>query len=184
MMDPPCRITQLADELLNHIVSFLVTWSDGVGSRDAYQMPRSRKLEERLENGNVSYGERRDLDRFRLVCKKFMRIGTPWKFRRFVLRFSREGFQKLNDLLDMQLAYHTKYLTYIVRPFYEGHGKIHFLLLPPPLSLLLPFNVFFDTNPFFMISLDHHDLSVFGLLLFAVWQSLLSFFQRYANKKS
>jgi hypothetical protein len=32
-----------------------------------------------------------------------------------------------------------------------------------------------------MISLD---LSVFGLLLFAVWQSLLSFFQRYANKKS
>ena len=134
MMDPPCRITQLADELLNHIVSFLVTWSDGVGSRDAYQMPRRRKLEERVENGNASYGERRDLDRFRLVCKKFMRIGTPWKFRRFVLRFSREGFQKLNDLLDMQLAYHTKYLTYIVRPFYRGHGKIHSLCFPSVLS--------------------------------------------------
>jgi hypothetical protein len=123
-MAHPCHIGSLADELLNDILSFLVAWSDEAASSRYHHRPNqpSRKLKEPIDDRITKSGERSDLDRFRLVCRRFMRIGTPWRFSRFVLRFSREGFRRLNDLLDMQLACHTKYFTYMVRPFYQGRG--------------------------------------------------------------
>jgi hypothetical protein len=51
-----------------------------------------------------------------------MRIGTPYKFSRFILRFSEHGFRRLGELLEMQLACYVKTLTYMVRPFYQGSG--------------------------------------------------------------
>ncbi|KAA8648982.1 F-box domain protein [Aspergillus tanneri] len=73
-------------------------------------------------HSRMAYGEKTELDRFRLVCRRFMLIGTPRKFPRFVLRFSRDGFQRVEDLLHMQLACHVRYFTYMVRPFYQGSG--------------------------------------------------------------
>lgn len=71
----------------------------------------------------IVYGEASDLDRFRLVCTRFMRIGTPPKFSHFNLRFSKDGFRRLDELLEMQLACYVNSVTYLVRPFYKGSGK-------------------------------------------------------------
>ncbi|KAL1966434.1 hypothetical protein VTN77DRAFT_4576 [Rasamsonia byssochlamydoides] len=117
-----------ADELLNHILSFLVAEPDATKIRDHLHISRPPFSQATTDGDEVfKLGERSDLDRYRLVCKRFMRIATPWKFRRFVLRFSREGFQRLNELMNMQLAGHTRYFTYMVRPFYRGRGWERFL---------------------------------------------------------
>ncbi|KAJ5876976.1 hypothetical protein N7455_000441 [Penicillium solitum] len=115
IMAQPRHIYDLADELLSEILSFLL-------------VPAPRALNGRF-NGN-GYTSRpgnhehevSDLDHFRLVCKRFMRIGTPYKFSRFTLRFSDHGFRRLDELVDMQLAYYVKIITYMVRPFYQGSG--------------------------------------------------------------
>ncbi|KAJ5696657.1 hypothetical protein N7536_007069 [Penicillium majusculum] len=115
IMAQPRHIYDLADELLSEILSFLL-------------VPAPRALNGRF-NGN-GYTSRpgnhehevSDLDHFRLVCKRFMRIGTPYKFSRFTLRFSDHGFRRLDELVDMQLAYYVKTITYMVRPFYQGSG--------------------------------------------------------------
>lgn len=122
-MDRPRLIEDLADELLSDIVSFLVPGTGTSTGRDYYENQHHRSSA-KPESTAFCYGEGTDLDRFRLVCKRFMRIGTPWKFPRFVLRFSNEGFKRLEDLLDMQLACHTRYFTYMVRPFYRGSGTV------------------------------------------------------------
>jgi hypothetical protein len=121
-MDEVCHIGFLADELLNLILSFLVAGTEAVGRRDGIY--KNSWSSSQIGNGRViaRVGERSELDKYRLVCKRFMRIATPWKFRRFVLRFSRQGFQRLDELLNMQLASHTRYFTYMVRPSYQGHG--------------------------------------------------------------
>lgn len=121
-MEGPCLIESLADELLNHILSFLVAEPEITKIRDHQHI--SRTLLSHAANGDEVFrmGEQSDLDRYRLVCRRFMRIATPWKFRRFVLRFSREGFQRLDKLVNAQLAGHTRYFTYMVRPFYRGRG--------------------------------------------------------------
>ncbi|KAF9247590.1 hypothetical protein DTO006G1_3243 [Penicillium roqueforti] len=110
----PCHIYDLADELMSEILSFLLE-------------PGPRALSSRSHgNGHTpgssdhEYNEVSDLDHFRLVCKRFMRIGTPYKFNRFTLRFSDHGFRRLDELVDMQLAYYVKTITYMVRPFYQG----------------------------------------------------------------
>ena len=116
-MNQPRHLQDLADELLSEILSSLLE-------------PGSQTLNHRFHgNGHGSgeeerqkYGEASDLDRFRLVCKRFMRIGTPRKFSRFNIRFSEDGFRRLGDLLDMQRACYVKTVTYLVRPFYEGSG--------------------------------------------------------------
>lgn len=112
----PCHIYDLADELMSEILSFLLE-------------PGPRALSSRSHgNGHTpgssdhEYNEVSDLDHFRLVCKRFMRIGTPYKFNRFTLRFSDHGFRRLDELVDMQLAYYVKTITYMVRPFYQGSG--------------------------------------------------------------
>lgn len=114
IMDQPRHIHDLADELLSEILSFLLE-------------PTPRALNGRLNgNGHTSrsseHGEMSDLDRFRLVCKRFMRIGTPYRFNRFTLRFSDHGFRRLDELVDMQLACYVKTVTYMVRPLYQGSG--------------------------------------------------------------
>ncbi|KAJ5448143.1 hypothetical protein N7445_002964 [Penicillium cf. griseofulvum] len=116
IMAQPRHIHDLADELLSEVLSFLLE-------------PAPRALNGRFNgNGHTSrpgdhkHGEVSDLDHFRLVCKRFMRIGTPYKFNRFTLRFSDHGFRRLDELVDMQLAYYVKTITYMVRPFYQGSG--------------------------------------------------------------
>lgn len=115
IMAQPRHIYDLADELLSEILSFLLE-------------PAPRALNGRFNgNGHTSRPgnhehEVSDLDHFRLVCKRFMRIGTPHKFSRFTLRFSDHGFRRLDELVDMQLAYYVKTITYMVRPFYQGSG--------------------------------------------------------------
>ena len=118
-MDASPHIQDLADELLDAILSFVLDRERAWG-----EIPHPDTSDPLRNHGNsVSrYGERSDLDRFRLVCVRFMRISTPRKFRHFVLRSSVEGFQRLENLLNTQLACHVRYLTYMVRPFYEGDG--------------------------------------------------------------
>ncbi|KAJ5459459.1 hypothetical protein N7530_011403 [Penicillium desertorum] len=112
-MAQPRHIYDLADELLSEILSFLLE-------------PAPRALNGKFNgNGHTSRAgdqHAEDLDQFRLVCKRFMRIGTPYKFNRFTLRFSEHGFRRLDELVDMQLAYYVKTITYMVRPFYQGSG--------------------------------------------------------------
>lgn len=114
-MDRPRHIEDLADELLSEVLSFLL--GTELRLHDAVHTNNPDPPSE--ANG---YGERLDLDRFRLVNKRFMRIGTPRKFSRFVLRFSRAGFQRLEHFMDMQLACYVRHFTYMVRPFYQGSG--------------------------------------------------------------
>ncbi|KAE8382927.1 hypothetical protein BDV26DRAFT_194761 [Aspergillus bertholletiae] len=116
-MDRPRRIDDLADELISHILSFLLESEPSSNDTSPTNSHSSY-----VPNGSSisAHGETSDLDRFRLVCTRFKRISTPWKFPRFVLRFSRDGFRRLEDLLDMQLACHVKSFTYMVRPFYQG----------------------------------------------------------------
>ena len=111
------HIQNLADELLDEILSLLLG-SERLTNGFSHWEPRSLSNH---SNGPIvpQYGEKTDLDRFRLVCKRFKRLSTPRKFPRFVLRFSRDGFQRLEDLLNMQLACYVKYFTYMVRPFYN-----------------------------------------------------------------
>ncbi|KAE8352621.1 F-box domain protein [Aspergillus coremiiformis] len=124
-MDRPRHIDDLADELISDILSFLL--GSELSSNNT-SPTNSHSSSEVPNRSSISvHGERSDLDRFRLVCKRFMRIATPWKFPRFVLRFSRDGFRRLEDLLDMQLACHVRSFTYMVRPFYQGNGWSHVL---------------------------------------------------------
>lgn len=113
------HIQDLADELLDGILLFLL---------GPERLSNESPLTDRHDAAQVNfgparpYGERSDLDSFRLVCKRFLQISTPRKFSRFVLRSSREGFKRLEDLLNMHRACHVKHLTYMVRPFYQGRG--------------------------------------------------------------
>lgn len=119
-MDRPRQIEDLADELLDEILTFLV--GPDLLRQDTLLTSMPDAQAER--NG---YGERRDLDKFRLVNRRFMRIGTPRKFCRFVLRFSRDGFQRLEEFLDMRLACYVRHFTYMVRPFYQRSGTVSVL---------------------------------------------------------
>ncbi|KAL5359126.1 hypothetical protein BJX96DRAFT_183573 [Aspergillus floccosus] len=126
-MDRPRQLDDLADELISDILSFLLLSCEHPSS-DASPI-NFHQGAAAPSNGIIiaptttyAYGERSELDRFRLVCRRFMRIGTPQKFPRFVLRFSLDGFQRLEELLRMQLACHVRYFTYMVRPFYQGSG--------------------------------------------------------------
>lgn len=123
-MDEPCLINKLADELLSLILLFLLAETEeapnGYRSRREYVVPAFKK---RTNDTGFSKGEKSDLDRYRLVCTRFMRIATPWKFRHFTLRFSRDGFNRVNELVDMRLAGHIRYFTYMVRPSYQGPGR-------------------------------------------------------------
>lgn len=119
-MDRPRHIEDLADELLSEVLSFL-TGPDLLRHDSLLTSPSD------LPSEPNRYGERLDLDRFRLVNRRFMRIGTPRKFCRFVLRFSSEGFKRLEEFLDMQLACHVRHFTYMVRPFYQGSGTVSVL---------------------------------------------------------
>ncbi|KAL2827436.1 hypothetical protein BDW59DRAFT_57572 [Aspergillus cavernicola] len=120
MTETPRRIEDLADELISEILTFLLG-AEYLSNTSSPVNPHD--LSSGL-NGRPAhvYGEGCELDRFRLVCKRFLRISTPRKFPRFVVRFSRRGFQRLEELLHMQLACHVKYFTYMVRPFYQGSG--------------------------------------------------------------
>lgn len=130
MMNAPGRINCLPDELLDLTLSFLIAdteFPDGREILQDYAFPPYNNKRNGT-NAVASQGERTDLDRYRLVCKRFMRIATPWKFRRFTLRFSEEGFRRFNELVDMGQAHHTRYFTYMVRPYYQGRGMYSFAL--------------------------------------------------------
>ncbi|KAJ5964311.1 uncharacterized protein N7479_004187 [Penicillium vulpinum] len=117
IMAQPRHIHDLADELLSEVLSFLLEPTPRIlnGRSNGNGHTTSK-------HGDHGHGEVSDLDHFRLVCKRFMRIGTPYKFNRFTLRFSDHGFRRLDELVDMQLAYYVKTITYMVRPFYQGSG--------------------------------------------------------------
>jgi hypothetical protein len=123
-MDEPCLINNLADELLSLVLLFLLAETEearnGHRNRHGYVIPIIRQ---RTDDVGFSKGEKSDLDRYRLVCTRFLRIATPWKFRHFTLRFSRDGFNRVNELVDMRLAGHIRYFTYMVRPSYQGPGR-------------------------------------------------------------
>ncbi|RDW81368.1 F-box domain protein [Aspergillus mulundensis] len=95
-------IEDLADELIIKILFFLVPEE----SRSSTSSPVNSHVHSPELNGRPAHvqGEKSDLDRFRLVCKRFYRIGTPSKFTSFQLRFSRQGFQRLEELVHRQLA--------------------------------------------------------------------------------
>ncbi|CAG8048320.1 unnamed protein product [Penicillium olsonii] len=116
IMDQPRHIHDLADELLSEIASFLDP------PRVMYTKPNGKSHE-----SSDTFGEASDLDRFRLVSKRFMRIGTPHRFSRFTLRFSKHGFRRLDQLLEMQLACYVKSFTYMVRGFYQGRGWLYII---------------------------------------------------------
>lgn len=118
-MDQSRHILDLADELLSEILSFLLESGSQVSNGRAHGN-RHNGIGD--SDQLIGHGEASDLDRFRLVCKRFMRIGTPRKFSRFILRFSEDGFRRLDNLLKMQLACYVKSVTYLVRPFYQGSG--------------------------------------------------------------
>ncbi|KAL4899758.1 hypothetical protein BDW74DRAFT_107390 [Aspergillus multicolor] len=113
-------IEDLADELISDILFFLVPEE----ARSPTSSPVNSHAHSPQLNGRPAHivGEKSDLDRFRLVCKRFYRISTPRKFTSFQLRFSRQGFQKLEELMQRQLACHVKHFTYMVRPFYQKSG--------------------------------------------------------------
>ncbi|KAI9371967.1 F-box domain protein [Aspergillus egyptiacus] len=125
MTEKPCRLEDLADELISEILSFLL------GPEELSNSPSPVSPQEHMAGLNAQpahvYGEGSELNRFRLVCKRFLRISTPRKFRSFVVRFSRNDFQRLEELLRMQLACHVKSFTYMVRPFYQGSGWSRFI---------------------------------------------------------
>ena len=127
IMAPKCHIHHLADELLSEILSFVLRPGPHALSSNSSPCDSDREGSHGarlVDIQPIGYGEASDLDRFRLVCKRFMRIGTPRRFARFVLRFSVDGFQRLADLREMQLACYVKTVTYLVRPFYQGSGMI------------------------------------------------------------
>jgi hypothetical protein len=117
----PRGIEDLADELVLVILKFL-PGADPLSNTSSPVNPpgRSPGLDDRPPHVR---SESTELDRFRLVCKRFARISTPEKFARFNLRFGNKGFQRLGELLHMQLACHVKYFTYMARPFYQGSGN-------------------------------------------------------------
>lgn len=107
--NPP--ILDLADELLAEVLAFLLD----------HKAERGRNGHAEREHP-IRRGESCDLDRFRLVCKRFMHIGTPRKFSRFSVLFSKRGLRRVDDLVDMQRACNVRTLTYFVRPFWKGSG--------------------------------------------------------------
>jgi len=117
----PRHIHDLADELLSEVLFFLLESRPEIGPRGLALT--SGGYGHSIDQQAIRRGEASDLDRFRLVCKRFMRIGTPRKFAHFNLRFSEDGFRRLDELLEMQLACYVKSMTYLVRPFYQGNGK-------------------------------------------------------------
>ena len=120
------HIHDLADELLSEILSFLLESKPEIGPRGltiASNGHGNGIVYDGIDHQPIRHGEVSDLDRFRLVCTRFMRIGTPRKFAHFNLRFSEDGFRRLDELLQMQLACYVKSMTYLVRPFYQGNGK-------------------------------------------------------------
>ncbi|KAL5342827.1 hypothetical protein BJX70DRAFT_386005 [Aspergillus crustosus] len=121
MTNIPRRIEDLADELISAILTFLLRPES---SSNTSSPVNSNGLSS-AHNGRQAhaYGEQSELGRFRLVCKRFCRISTPRKFRSFVLRFERRGFERLEELVHMQLACHVRRFTYMVRPFYKGSGN-------------------------------------------------------------
>ncbi|KAJ6104541.1 hypothetical protein N7523_010861 [Penicillium sp. IBT 18751x] len=118
-MDLSRHIQDLADELLSEILSFVLEPSSSTRNCHSYGNGHGQ---DSIDNHSHQRGEASDLDRWRLVCKRFMRIGTPRKFSRFVIRFSLDGFRRLEELLKMQLACYVRTVTYLVRPFYTGSG--------------------------------------------------------------
>ncbi|KAL4986128.1 hypothetical protein BDW68DRAFT_189079 [Aspergillus falconensis] len=109
MTESPRRIEDLADELISDILFFLVAAED---RSPATSPVNSQALLPRLNGRRAHvYGEETELDRFRLVCKRFLRISTPRKFTSFHLRFSRRGFRRLEELMHMQLACHVRHFT-------------------------------------------------------------------------
>ncbi|GLA08665.1 hypothetical protein AnigIFM60653_010461 [Aspergillus niger] len=124
-MERPRHIEDLADELISDILSYLLG-SEYLSPEPSPTSPQGSSRDS--DNGTAhAFGEKSELDRFRLVCRRFKRIGTPRKFTSFVLRFSSHEFRRLEDLLNMQLACHVRYFTYMVRPFYQGSGWSHIL---------------------------------------------------------
>ncbi|KAL3466008.1 F-box domain protein [Aspergillus heterothallicus] len=116
-------IEDLADELIIEILDFLIG-ADQPSNSSSPVNPHDRLP--RVDGPSYARSESTELDRFRLVCKRFSRISTPRKFARFDLRFGRDDFRRLEELLGMQLACHVKYFTYMVRPFYKGSGWSQF----------------------------------------------------------
>ncbi|KAJ5225280.1 hypothetical protein N7468_006505 [Penicillium chermesinum] len=112
-LHPP--ILHLADELLAEILAFVLERRSGRNGHADRDYP-------------IEYGENSDLDRFRLVCKRFMHIATPRKFSRVNVRFSKKGLRRLEELVAMQRACYVKTLTYLVRPFWKGSGWTSILL--------------------------------------------------------
>jgi hypothetical protein len=124
------HLQDLADELLTQVLYFLVPSQPKAGPGIRAINGGSYKTgvkQNGIDRRSFGFGEGSDLDRFRLVCTRFMRIGTPRKFSHFNLRFSKEGFRRLDELLQMQLACYVKSMTYLVRPFYQGNCK-HLLM--------------------------------------------------------
>ncbi|KAL4946688.1 hypothetical protein BDV06DRAFT_54607 [Aspergillus oleicola] len=117
MTEIPLRIEDLPGEVIDDILSYLDPKEPFSNTSSPVNM---HDASTGLNGCSVhNQGERTELDRCRLVCKRFCDISTPRKFDRFTLRFSKEGFQRVEELLRMQLACHVKSFTYMVRSSYQ-----------------------------------------------------------------
>lgn len=63
-----------------------------------------------------------NISQFRLVCRRFRSLGTPYLFRCVVLRFSQKSFQKLESLAQSpHLARHVRTFVYLM-PYLYSEG--------------------------------------------------------------
>ena len=62
------------------------------------------------------------ISRFRLVCRKFSEVAAVHQFARVTTRFSRKGFERLDNIASQpHLCQHVKKFSYMVPYFYvEG----------------------------------------------------------------
>lgn len=67
-----------------------------------------------------SPSQAQDIGNFRLSCRRFSDLGIPYQFTRISLRFSSDGFSRLDSICSYdRLARHTRKFSYLVPLFYD-----------------------------------------------------------------
>ena len=60
-----------------------------------------------------------DIAHFRLTCQRFSELGIPYQFTKVTLRFSLQGFRRLDEICNHgHLIRHTRKFSYLVPLFY------------------------------------------------------------------
>lgn len=118
-MIPSSGILRLSNELLRDILDHIEEDPDKLVSVDrrAYLSQESfRHPPEPPPN------QAQDIANFRRTCRRFAEIGVVHQFARVTTRFSRRGFERLENIAAQEnLAKHVKKFSYMVPNFYvEG----------------------------------------------------------------